>query len=418
MEKRCMRVHQRKHQEALAANFGQSEGHVATPFLSVLKCVKGPEEETVGEDERRHFHSFVGSLMYTVVNTRPDVALATGQLVRVVQCPNKEQVAVGMRVAKYLGQSVTVGLQCSAAAQSVGGFICCVGGGPTAWESKKQVDQALSTVEFKYMAIFTAASALGATNAAAGSTGGSLCCCRLCWGQPMLLLVLLGAAYAAAGSAEGSLCCCWFCWGQPMLLLVLLGAAYAAAGSAEGSPSYCWFCLGQPKLLLWKLLLVLLAAVEVAAGATGGSGSYCWCYWRQYKLLLVLLAVVEAAVGAIGGSGRCCLCYWQHGKLMGRRFSVWGGGFRSGAVGFRCGAAGSGAVRQVSGVWRRVSGGAAVPGRGDSGFRVGQLFQVVGDGQGSGRRVGKGVANGWDVRAAATAHAYDRGVRVRGCTCG
>ncbi|CAI7839202.1 unnamed protein product [Closterium sp. NIES-53] len=117
MEKRCMRVHQRKHQEALAANFGQSEGHVATPFLSVLKCVKGPEEETVGEDERRHFHSFVGSLMYTVVNTRPDVALATGQLVRVVQCPNKEQVAVGMRVAKYLGQSVTVGLQCSAAAQ-------------------------------------------------------------------------------------------------------------------------------------------------------------------------------------------------------------------------------------------------------------------------------------------------------------
>ncbi|GJP60054.1 hypothetical protein CLOP_g17196 [Closterium sp. NIES-67] len=30
---------------------------------------------------------------------------------------------------------------------SVGGFICCIGGGPTAWESKKQVDQALSSVE-------------------------------------------------------------------------------------------------------------------------------------------------------------------------------------------------------------------------------------------------------------------------------
>ncbi|CAI7826581.1 unnamed protein product [Closterium sp. NIES-54] len=93
-----------------------------------------------------------------------------------------------MRVANYLGQTPTVGLQYSAAAQrrqkgadgvepgrlfltvfsgasyasepedmtSVGGFICCVGGGPTAWESKKQVDQALSSVESEYMALFRA----------------------------------------------------------------------------------------------------------------------------------------------------------------------------------------------------------------------------------------------------------------------
>ncbi|CAI7776377.1 unnamed protein product [Closterium sp. NIES-53] len=188
VEKRCMRVHQRKYLETLAANFGQSEGHVATPFPSGFKCVKGPEEESVGEEERRRFHSLVGSLMYVAVNTRPDVAFATGQLARVVQCPNEEQVAAGMRVAKYLGQTPTVGLQYSAAAQrrqkgadgvesgrlfltafsyasfasepedmtSVGWFICCVGGGPTAWESKKQVDQALSSVESEYMALFRA----------------------------------------------------------------------------------------------------------------------------------------------------------------------------------------------------------------------------------------------------------------------
>ncbi|CAI7922519.1 unnamed protein product, partial [Closterium sp. NIES-53] len=188
VEKRCMRVHQRKYLEALAANFGQSEGHVATPFPSGFKCVKGPEEESVGEEERRRFHSLVGSLMYAAVNTRPDVAFATGQLAMVVQCPNEEQVAAGMRVAKYLGQTPTVGVQYLAAAQrrqkdadgvelgrlfltafsdasyasepedmtSVGGFICCVGGGPTAWERKKQVDQALSSLESEYMALFRA----------------------------------------------------------------------------------------------------------------------------------------------------------------------------------------------------------------------------------------------------------------------
>ncbi|CAI7846465.1 unnamed protein product [Closterium sp. NIES-53] len=82
VEKRCMRVHQRKYLEALAANFGQSEGHVATPFPSGFKCVKGPEEESVGEEERRRFHSLVGSLMYAEVNTRSDVAFATAQLAR------------------------------------------------------------------------------------------------------------------------------------------------------------------------------------------------------------------------------------------------------------------------------------------------------------------------------------------------
>ncbi|CAI7742773.1 unnamed protein product [Closterium sp. NIES-53] len=92
VEKRCMRVHQRKYLEALAANFGQSDGHVATPFPSGFNCVKGPEEESVGEEERRRFHSLVGSLMYAAVNTRPDVAFATGQFARVVQCPNEEQV--------------------------------------------------------------------------------------------------------------------------------------------------------------------------------------------------------------------------------------------------------------------------------------------------------------------------------------
>ncbi|GJP78470.1 hypothetical protein CLOP_g8763 [Closterium sp. NIES-67] len=38
----------------------------------------------------------------------------------------------------------------------MGGFICCVDGGPTAWESKKQVEQALSSVESEYMALFRA----------------------------------------------------------------------------------------------------------------------------------------------------------------------------------------------------------------------------------------------------------------------
>jgi len=186
--KRWMHVHQKKYLEALAAKFGKGLEYAATPFASGFKCVKGPMEESVGEEERRVFHSLVGSLMYAAVHTRPDVAFATGQLARVVQCPNEDQVAAGERVARYLGKTATAGLQYSVAAQrrqkgaeqvengklfltafsdatwasepedmtSVGGYICCVGGGPSAWESKKQADQALSSVESEYMAVFRA----------------------------------------------------------------------------------------------------------------------------------------------------------------------------------------------------------------------------------------------------------------------
>ncbi|CAI7893280.1 unnamed protein product [Closterium sp. NIES-53] len=123
-----------------------------------MRCVKGPEEESVGEEERRHFHSLVGSLMYAAVNTRPDVAFATGQLARVVQCPNEEQGADGVEPGRLF---LTAFSDASYASEpedmtSVGGFICCVGGGPTAWESKKQVDQVLSSVESECMEHFCA----------------------------------------------------------------------------------------------------------------------------------------------------------------------------------------------------------------------------------------------------------------------
>ncbi|CAI7773813.1 unnamed protein product [Closterium sp. NIES-54] len=75
-------VEQRKYLEALAANFGQIESHVATPFPSGLNFVQGPKEDSVGEEERHRFHSLVGSLMYAAVNTRPDDAFATGQRAR------------------------------------------------------------------------------------------------------------------------------------------------------------------------------------------------------------------------------------------------------------------------------------------------------------------------------------------------
>ncbi|CAI7839654.1 unnamed protein product, partial [Closterium sp. NIES-53] len=154
VEKRCIRVNQQKYLEALAANFGQIEGHVATPFPSGFKCVKGPEEESVGEEERCRFHSLLCSLM--VANCLGQTPIVGLQYSAAVQ--RRQKGADGVEPGHLF---LTAFSDASYASQpedmtSVGGFVCCVGGGPTTWESKKQVDQALSMVESKYMALFRA----------------------------------------------------------------------------------------------------------------------------------------------------------------------------------------------------------------------------------------------------------------------
>ncbi|CAI7824605.1 unnamed protein product [Closterium sp. NIES-53] len=71
-------------------------------------CVKGPEEESVGEEERRRFHSLVGSLMYAAVNTRPDVAFATGQLARHEELVGREEIAAPVAAADAAEAGVAV----------------------------------------------------------------------------------------------------------------------------------------------------------------------------------------------------------------------------------------------------------------------------------------------------------------------
>ncbi|CAI7814990.1 unnamed protein product [Closterium sp. NIES-53] len=109
----------------------------------------GPEEESVGEEERCRFHLLLGSLIYAAVNTRPDVAFVTEQLARGADGVEPGRLFLtAFSDASYASEPEDM--------TSVGGFICCVGGGPTAWESKKQVDRALSSVESEYKTLFRA----------------------------------------------------------------------------------------------------------------------------------------------------------------------------------------------------------------------------------------------------------------------
>ena len=76
--------------------------------LSVEQCPKTQEEE---EDMSRvPYASVVGSLMYAMVCTRPDIAHAVGVLSRFMSKPGKEHWTTVKRVFRYLRGTSDYGL--------------------------------------------------------------------------------------------------------------------------------------------------------------------------------------------------------------------------------------------------------------------------------------------------------------------
>ncbi|CAI7882322.1 unnamed protein product [Closterium sp. NIES-54] len=194
LDHRWLKLHQEKFIKELGEKYGiENERKVATPLPAEFNLVKAAEDEGVEAEEQQQFQSFVGSLLYAAVYTRPDISFSVGQLARVVQNPSEEQVDAAERVVKYLNSHPSIGVQYSTSAKvkqkgvevlkekgerlgegklfltcftdatwayekddssSIGGNICVVGGGPVGWRSKKQTETTLSSVESEYMAMF------------------------------------------------------------------------------------------------------------------------------------------------------------------------------------------------------------------------------------------------------------------------
>ncbi|CAI7854070.1 unnamed protein product, partial [Closterium sp. NIES-54] len=127
LDKGVLRLHQRKYYEGLAEKYGlQDGGKPATPLPSGFTVEPCADEEVVGENDRKLFHSMVGALNYAANHTRPDIAFATSRLASVVSRPSHEQLEAAKRLVRY------------ADGTSIGGYVCLFGGGAVSWRSKKQ----------------------------------------------------------------------------------------------------------------------------------------------------------------------------------------------------------------------------------------------------------------------------------------
>ncbi|CAJ2627642.1 unnamed protein product [Trifolium pratense] len=116
----------------------------------------------------------IGSLMYAMISTRPDIAYAVGKLSRFTSNPSRHHWHAITRVFKYLKGTMNYGLSYMGFpsvlegysdaswinnvedSSSTSGWVFLLGGGAISWASKKQTCITSSTMESEFVALAAA----------------------------------------------------------------------------------------------------------------------------------------------------------------------------------------------------------------------------------------------------------------------
>jgi hypothetical protein len=142
---------------------------VRTPFPSGLKLPPGEE----GVFPLQQYQSAVGSLMYLMVGTRPDLAFAVGAVSQFMACPTKTHWEAVKHIFRYVSATTQLKLALGQSKgepkvvgysdadwgandinrRSISGYAFKLGDGAISWASKKQTSVALSSTEAEYMAL-------------------------------------------------------------------------------------------------------------------------------------------------------------------------------------------------------------------------------------------------------------------------
>ncbi|CAL9233575.1 unnamed protein product [Arabidopsis halleri] len=142
--------------------------------MDIIRDRNKEEDKAETESEMRNipYSSAVGSLMYAMVGSRPDIAHAVGLVSRYMSSPNKEHWKAVNLVLRYLRGSLNCHLTFNKSdnfdikgycdsdhaadldrRRSITGYLFQVGGNTVSWRSGLQHIVAISTTEAEYMAL-------------------------------------------------------------------------------------------------------------------------------------------------------------------------------------------------------------------------------------------------------------------------
>jgi len=174
-KKRTIRISQIKYVEDILKRFNMFDCKpIGTPLDANSKLSKTMSPNTAEEEEEMKkipYKSAIGSLMYAMLGTRPDIAYAVGAVSQYGSNPGREHWLAVKRIFRYLKGTAHFALEykkpdssligyCDADwagniddRRSTTGYVFLIAGGSVSWSSKKQPTVALSTTEAEYMAL-------------------------------------------------------------------------------------------------------------------------------------------------------------------------------------------------------------------------------------------------------------------------
>ncbi len=160
---------------------------VSTPLPAGCQLeVDGPARDSTEASMRRldddcatKYRGIVGSLLYLVSCTRPDLTVAVNQLSRCMKAPRQDHLTAARHVLKYLRKTADLALcyggqgetelhgyadatwhSDKRSGRSVSGYAFLLHGGAVAWKCRLQPTVALSSAEAEYFALCEAAKQL------------------------------------------------------------------------------------------------------------------------------------------------------------------------------------------------------------------------------------------------------------------
>jgi hypothetical protein len=171
---------QGKYIDDIIKRFGLEKAHTEPiPMqhnLKLSKSMSPTKPEDIEKSNKFSYREIVGSLMYLMISTRPDISYAVGQLAMFLNCYGREHHAAALHLLKYIKGTRDLGITYSPDSslevfgysdadwasnidtrRSTTGYVFYAAGGPVSWKSKVQPTVALSSTEAEYMALTSCA---------------------------------------------------------------------------------------------------------------------------------------------------------------------------------------------------------------------------------------------------------------------
>src|SRR5271155_3881687 len=172
-ERKIIHISQPGYIRTILERFGMQDSKPAnTPLSSGARLTKAKATDTLMD--QREYQSMVGSIMYGMLATRPDLAQSIQQTSQFSQMPTTQHEKAVKQGFRYLSGTIDQGITFNGnlgmklefwsdanwggeeGRESVSGLVGTLAGGAVTYSSKKQASVALSSTESEYMALLHA----------------------------------------------------------------------------------------------------------------------------------------------------------------------------------------------------------------------------------------------------------------------